>query len=96
MHAPNSSDGYLLKILQFGSSFKVLVVQTSGQITICVPPRGCKPIIGSVDKLRTSKCMHPIQMMDTLKKNLQFGSSIRVLVAQANGKKLPFGWTHKL
>jgi hypothetical protein len=29
------------------------------------------------------------------KKILQFGSLIRVLVAQENSQKLPFVWTHK-
>jgi len=65
MHAPYLNDGYLKTILHFGNSLKVLVVQASGQITICVPPQSCRPINGLVDKLRTSKCMHPNQMMDT-------------------------------
>jgi hypothetical protein len=68
MHAPNSSDGYPQKILQFGSSIKVSIVQANGHITICVPPQSYKPISDSINNLSTSKCMHPIQMMDTLKK----------------------------
>jgi hypothetical protein len=73
MHAPNPNDGYLKIILHFGNSLKVLVAQASGQITICVPPHSCRPIIGSVDKFRTSKCMHPIQMMDSFKKIFNLG-----------------------
>jgi hypothetical protein len=39
MHAPNSNDGYLTKILgEFGSSIRVSIVQENGDITICVPP----------------------------------------------------------
>jgi hypothetical protein len=38
MHAPNSNEGYFNKIIQFGSSIKVLVTQPSGHITICVDP----------------------------------------------------------
>jgi hypothetical protein len=77
MHAPNSNDGYLKKILQFGSSIRVLVVQASGHITICVPPQSCRPINGSIDNLRTSKYMHPIQMMGTLRKFFNLGAHLR-------------------
>jgi hypothetical protein len=76
MHAPNSNGGYPKKNLQFGSSLKVLVAQASGHITICVPPQSCKPIIGSIDNLKTSKCMHPIQVMDTLKKFFDLGAQL--------------------
>jgi hypothetical protein len=77
MHAPNSNDGYLKKILQFGSSFKVLMAQANGHITICVPPQSYKPTSGSIDNLSTSKCMHPIQMMDTLRKFFNLGVQLR-------------------
>jgi hypothetical protein len=64
MHAPNSNDGYLTKILgEFGSSIRVSVAQANGDITICVPLQSYKPINGSIDNLKTSKCMHPIQMI---------------------------------
>jgi hypothetical protein len=68
MHAPNSNEGYFKKILQFGSSIKVSIVQASGHITICVPPHNHKLINCSTNDLKTLKCMHPIQMMDTLQK----------------------------
>jgi hypothetical protein len=77
MHAPNSNDGYPKKNLQFGSSLKVLVAQASGYITICLPPQGCRPISGSIDNLKTSKCMRPIQMMDTLRKFFNLGAHLR-------------------
>jgi hypothetical protein len=68
MHAPNSNEGYLNKILQFGNLIKVLVTQPSDHITICVDPQNCRPINGSIDNLKTSKYMHPIQMKDALRK----------------------------
>jgi hypothetical protein len=77
MHAPNPNDGYLKNFFQFGSSIKVLVAQTSGHITICVPPQSCWPISGSIDNLKTSKCMHLIQMMDTLKQFFILGTHLR-------------------
>jgi len=51
MHAPNSNDGYLKKLLQFGNIIKVLVAQANGHITICVDPYNCKLIVGSISWL---------------------------------------------
>jgi hypothetical protein len=76
MHAPNSSDGYPKKIRQFGNSIKVSIAQARGHITICVPPQSCKLISGSIGNFRTSKCMHPIQMMDTLRKFFNLGTQL--------------------
>jgi hypothetical protein len=48
---------------------KVLVVQANDQLIIYVDTQSCKPISGSIDNLKTLKCMHPIQMKDTLRKS---------------------------
>jgi hypothetical protein len=45
----------------------VLVVQPNDQLIIFVDPQNYRPINGSIDNFKTSKCMHPIQMKDTLK-----------------------------
>jgi len=37
MHAPNSNEKYLKKILEFGN--RVSIAQPSGHITICVDPQ---------------------------------------------------------
>ncbi len=66
MHAPSSNEGYPKKIFQFGNSIKVSIIQANGHVTICVDPQSYRPINGSIDNLITSKCMHPIQMKDTL------------------------------
>jgi hypothetical protein len=84
MHAPNLNEGYINKIFQFGSSIRVLIIQPNGHITICVDPQNFRPISGSIDNLRTSKWMPPIQIKDTLAKKIQFGSSIRVSIIQPN------------
>jgi hypothetical protein len=56
----------------FGS-IKVLVVQPNDQLILSMDTQSCRPIIGSFDNLRVSKCMHPIQMKDTLKKFFNSG-----------------------
>ncbi len=50
----------------FGS-IRVLIVQPNDQLIIFVDTQSCRPISGSIDNLRYSKCTHPIQMKDTLK-----------------------------
>jgi hypothetical protein len=59
------------------SSIKVSVVQPSDQLIIYVDTQSYRPINGSIDNLRTSKCMHPIQMKDTLRKFFNLGVQLR-------------------
>jgi len=95
MHAPNSNEGYVNEILQFGNLIKVLVAQPSDHITICVDPHNCKPINGSIDNLKTSKCRNPIQMKDTLKK--EFNLEVQLMFQYFNQVVTsPFVWTHIL
>jgi hypothetical protein len=49
------------------------MAQASGHIIICVAPQSCRPISGLINNLKTSKCMHPIQMTDTLRKFFDLG-----------------------
>jgi hypothetical protein len=42
-----------------------------------VDPQSYKPINGSTNNLKTSKCMHPIQMKDTLRKNFNLEIQLR-------------------
>jgi hypothetical protein len=54
--------------LDFGS-IKVSIAQPNDQLIIFVDTQSYKPISGSIDNLKTSKCMQPIQMKDTLRKS---------------------------
>jgi hypothetical protein len=56
----------------FGS-IRVLVIQPNDQLIISMDTQSCRPIIGSIDNLKVSKCMHPIQMKDTLKQLFNLG-----------------------
>ncbi len=66
------------------SSIRVLVIQPSDQLIIFVDTQSCRPINGSIDNLR-NKCMHLIQMKDTLKKKFNLGT-------QSGQKPI---WKHK-
>ncbi len=55
----------------------VSLAQPSGHITISVDPPSCKPISGSIDNFKTSKCMPPIQMKDTLTRFFNLGAQLR-------------------
>jgi hypothetical protein len=46
----------------------ILVAQFNDQLIISLDTQSYRPINDSIENLRTSKCMHPIQMMDTLRK----------------------------
>jgi hypothetical protein len=48
---------------------KVSIVQSSDQLIISMDTQSYKPINGSIDDFKTSKCMHPIQMKNTLRKS---------------------------
>jgi hypothetical protein len=77
MQEPNSNERYPKKRIQFGSSINVSILQPSGHITICVDPQSYKPINGSTNNLKTSICMHPMQMKDTLRKNFNLEIQLR-------------------
>jgi hypothetical protein len=76
MHAPNSNEGYLKNILQFGHSIKVSIIQPSDHITICVDLHNCKPKNGSIS-LSIVQCQHPMKTKDTprpfINMEVQFG-----------------------
>jgi hypothetical protein len=48
----------------------VSVAKPNGRFTIYVDPQSCKPIS---DNLKTSKCMPPIQVKDTLTRIFNLG-----------------------
>jgi hypothetical protein len=52
--------------LDFGS-IPILIIQPSDQLIICMDTQNCRPINGSINNLKTQKCMDPIQMKDTLR-----------------------------
>jgi hypothetical protein len=77
----------------FGS-IRVLVIQSNDQLIIFMDTQSCRPIIGSIDNLRVAKCMHPIQMKDTIRKFFNLG--IQLGFQWLNQVvTLPFVWTHK-
>jgi len=51
----------------FGS-IPILVVQPNDQLIISMDTQNYKFISGSIHNLKTSKCMDPIQMKDTLRR----------------------------
>jgi hypothetical protein len=60
------------------NSIRVSVVQPNDQLIISVDTQSHKPINGSMDNLRTSKCMHPIPMKDTLRQFFNLGVQLRL------------------
>jgi hypothetical protein len=60
----------------FGS-IRVSIAQPRDQVIIFVVTQSCKPISGSMDNLKTSKAMHPIQMKDTLRKSFNLEIQLR-------------------
>ncbi len=55
----------------------VSIAQPNVHFTICVDPQNYKPISGSIDNLKTSKCMPPIQMKDSLTRLFNLGVQLR-------------------
>jgi hypothetical protein len=58
--------------LDFGS-IRVLVIQPNDQLIIFMDTQSCRLIISLIDNLRVSKCIHPIQMKDALRKFFNLG-----------------------
>jgi hypothetical protein len=67
----------------FGS-IPILVVQISDQLIIYMDALNYWFISGSIHNFKTSKCMHPIQMKDTLRGFFSLEAQLR-LVAQQSG-----------
>jgi hypothetical protein len=68
----------------FGS-IPILVVQLSDQLIISMDAQSYWLISGSIHNFKTSKCMHPIQMKDTLRGFFNLEAQFR-LVAQQSGQ----------